>query len=130
MNILICPGVEPIFNPLHARFSLGEELDLESIEVTEMNEKAVKKGELGGIPEESVQKSRLETITGYFSAYDWGTIILFAIVAFATGSYGLRYILPGGTAPSFVHGFLKLPGPGAGIFISSAFICEIGRASC
>jgi hypothetical protein len=73
--------------------------------------------------EEVTLKERLSKATGYFSKQDWGIIILLAIVAFATGSYGLKYILPGGTAPSLVHGFLKLPGPGAGIFIGSAFSC-------
>ncbi|SCL74245.1 hypothetical protein L21_0113 [Methanoculleus chikugoensis] len=125
MNILICPGVKPIFSPFRARLFPGEELDFKSVEVTEMNEKAVQKGELEGIAayKEAVLKGDFGKITGYFSLHDWGVIVFFAIVAFATSSYGLRYILPGGTAPSFVHGFLKLPGPGAGIFISSAFIC-------
>jgi|WetSurMetagenome_2_1015567.scaffolds.fasta_scaffold07111_7 hypothetical protein len=73
--------------------------------------------------EEITLKERLTKITGYFSKQDWGIIVLLAIVAFATVSYGLKYILPGGSAPGLVHGFLKLPGPGAGIFIGSAFSC-------
>ncbi|MDD3407172.1 MAG: hypothetical protein PHP13_03725 [Methanomicrobium sp.] len=64
-----------------------------------------------------------EKVRNYFTGTDLGIIFALGIVAFITGRYGLAYILPGGTAPSFVHGFLKLPGPGAGIFIGSAFIC-------
>jgi len=62
-------------------------------------------------------------ISGYFSKRDFLFMIVLAIMAFLTSNYGLKYLLPGGTAPGFVHGFLKLPGPGAGIFISCAFIC-------
>jgi hypothetical protein len=69
------------------------------------------------------EKTLKERITGYFTKQDLLIIVGLAVIAFLTSSYGLKYILPGGAAPSFVHGFLKLPGPGAGIFISSAFIC-------
>lgn len=69
------------------------------------------------------EKSLKDRIKGYFTAQDLLIIVGLAIIAFATSSYGLKHILPGGGAPSFVHGFLKLPGPGAGIFIGSAFIC-------
>ncbi|MDD1694215.1 MAG: hypothetical protein LUQ71_05775 [Methanoregula sp.] len=62
-------------------------------------------------------------IAEYFTKQDYVIIVGLAVIAFLTSSYGLKYILPGGAAPSFVHGFLKLPGPGAGIFIGSAFIC-------
>ena len=62
-------------------------------------------------------------ITGYFTKQDLLVIVLIAVIAFLTSSYGLSHILPGGSAPSLVHGFLKLPGPGAGIFIGSAFTC-------
>jgi hypothetical protein len=69
------------------------------------------------------EKSLKERITGYFTPQDLLIIAGLAVIAFMTSSYGLKYILPGGSGSSFVHGFLKLPGPGAGIFISSAFIC-------
>jgi hypothetical protein len=62
-------------------------------------------------------------ITRYFSVQEWGIILLLAVLAFLTSSFGLYSILPGGSAPGFVHAFLKLPGPGTGVFISSAFIC-------
>ena len=90
-----------------------------------MNEDIVQNNELDGMSvyKETVQKSGLSRITDYFSLRDWGVILLLAFLAFATSSYGLPHILPGGTAPGLVHGFLKLPGPGAGIFISSAFVC-------
>jgi len=64
-----------------------------------------------------------ERITTYFSRNDLLIIIGLALIAFMTSSFGLIHVLPGGSAPGLVHGFLKLPGPGAGIFISSAFIC-------
>ena len=62
-------------------------------------------------------------ISGYFTRNDLIIILILAVIAFLTSSYGLSHILPGGSAPGLVHGFLKLPGPGAGIFISSAFTC-------
>ncbi len=65
----------------------------------------------------------MEKVRNYFTLRDIEIILALGVVAFLTSRYGLSYMLPGGTAPSFVHGFLKLPGPGAGIFISSAFIC-------
>ena len=73
--------------------------------------------------EELTLKGKLTKLTGYYSRQEWGIIVLLAIVAFATSSDGLKYILPGGPGGGFVHGFLKLPGPGTGIFITSAFIC-------
>ena len=73
--------------------------------------------------EELTLQEKLTKITGYFSAQEWGIIALLAVLAFATSNYGLQYILPGGSAPGLVHAFLKLPGPGAGIFISNAFTC-------
>jgi hypothetical protein len=68
-------------------------------------------------------KERLAKFSGYYSVQELGIIVVLAVIAFLTSSYGLAYILPGGNGSGFVHGFLKLPGPGAGIFISSAFIC-------
>src|SRR5208283_4735747 len=68
-------------------------------------------------------KDRLATIPGYFSPHDLCIILVMAVLAFLTSSFGLSHVLPGGSAPGLVHAFLKLPGPGAGIFISSAFIC-------
>ena len=65
----------------------------------------------------------MEKISTYFTRNDLLIIIGLAIIAFLTASYGLVHVLPGGSAPGLVHGFLKLPGPGAGIFISSAFTC-------
>jgi hypothetical protein len=64
-----------------------------------------------------------ERIMIYFTRNDLLIIVGLALIAFLTSNFGLGYILPGGSAPGLVHGFLKLPGPGAGIFISSAFIC-------
>ncbi|MGA2917444.1 hypothetical protein [Methanoregula sp.] len=62
-------------------------------------------------------------IKGYFSPQELGIIIALAVIAFLTSSFGLSHLLPGGSAPGLVHAFLKLPGPGAGIFIASAFTC-------
>jgi hypothetical protein len=73
--------------------------------------------------DEKVQKSCLDRISGYFSKEDLIIIVVLAILAFLTTSFGLNYLLPGGGASTMVHGFLKLPGPGAGIFIGSAFTC-------
>jgi hypothetical protein len=73
--------------------------------------------------EEKTFNERLTKISGYFTPQDLCIIIILALLAFLTSSFGLQYILPGGGGSTFVHGFLKLPGPGAGIFISSAFIC-------
>ncbi|WP_292368038.1 hypothetical protein [Methanoregula sp. UBA64] len=67
--------------------------------------------------------SILNKIRDYFTPQDMGIIIILALLAFLTSSFGLQHILPGGGGSSFVHGFLKLPGPGAGIFISAAFTC-------
>jgi hypothetical protein len=73
--------------------------------------------------EDKKQNEWITKLTGYYSPQDWGIIVVLAVLAFLSSSFGLAYILPGGGGSSFVHGFLKLPGPGAGIFISSAFIC-------
>jgi hypothetical protein len=62
-------------------------------------------------------------IKNYFTRNDLIIIVIIAIIAFLTSSYGLSHLLPGGSAPGLVHAFLKLPGPGAGIFIASAFTC-------
>jgi hypothetical protein len=73
--------------------------------------------------DETTSANRINRIKDYFSPQELGIILAIAVIAFLTSSYGLAYILPGGGGSSFVHGFLKLPGPGAGIFISSAFTC-------
>jgi hypothetical protein len=62
-------------------------------------------------------------IAGYFTRQDLLIIVALAVIAFLTSSFGLSHVLPGGSAPGLVHAFLKLPGPGAGIFIASAFTC-------
>jgi len=62
-------------------------------------------------------------IVGYFTQRELLIILALAVIAFLTAGFGINQILPGGGASSFVHGFLKLPGPGAGIFIGSAFTC-------
>jgi hypothetical protein len=100
--------VKPITNPYLRRY-VGDEtiLDLQGERMTE----------------ELTLQRKLANITGYFSQQDWIIIVLLAIIAFLTSSYGLNYILPGGPGGGFAHGFLKMPGPGAGIFITSAFIC-------
>jgi hypothetical protein len=69
------------------------------------------------------EKSLKERITGYFTRNDLLIIVGLAVIAFLTSNFALNYILPGGPGPGFVHGFLKLPGPGTGIFNVSAFIC-------
>jgi len=74
---------------------------------------------LSGSPE----KNWPEKIRGYFTWQDLVIILVIAILAFLTGNYGLNYVLPGGPGPGFVHAFLKMPGPGTGIFNVSAFIC-------
>jgi hypothetical protein len=65
----------------------------------------------------------VNNVQGYFTPQDLCIIVILALLAFLTSSFGLSHILPGGSAPGLVHAFLKLPGPGAGIFISSAFTC-------
>jgi hypothetical protein len=62
-------------------------------------------------------------VSTYFTRNDLIIILILAVLAYFTGTYGLNYILPGGPGPGFVHGFLKLPGPGTGIFNVSAFTC-------
>ena len=69
------------------------------------------------------QDGLIAKITTYFTLHDLIIIAALAVLAFLTSTYGLSYILPGGPGGGFAHGFLKLPGPGAGIFITSAFIC-------
>ena len=63
----------------------------------------------------------LNKLQGYFTSQDLIIIVILALLAFLTSSFGLSHVLPGGSAPGLVHAFLKLPGPGAGIFISAAF---------
>lgn len=65
----------------------------------------------------------LNKLQGYFTPQDLIIIVILALLAFLTSSFGLSHVLPGGSAPGLVHAFLKLPGPGAGIFISAAFTC-------
>jgi hypothetical protein len=65
----------------------------------------------------------LEKIRGYFTWQELIIILVIAALAFLTGNYGLSYVLPGGPGPGFVHAFLKMPGPGTGIFNVSAFVC-------
>ena len=69
------------------------------------------------------EKSLKERITGYFTRNDLLIIVGLAVIAFLTSNFALNSILPGGPGAGFVHGFLKLPGPGTGIFNVSAFIC-------
>lgn len=72
------------------------------------------------------QAKKIDTdqrLHGYFTMHELGIILALAIIAFLTGSFGLNHILPGGTAAGFVHAFLILPGPGTGVFITSAFTC-------
>ena len=73
--------------------------------------------------EETTSIDWIRRISGYFTQQDLLIILVLAVIAFLTASFGLSHILPGGGGSSFVHGFLKMPGPGAGIFISSAFTC-------
>ena len=63
------------------------------------------------------------TLAGYFTARDGGIILALAAFALVTSVFGLKYVLPGGSAPGLVHAFLKMPGPGTGVFITSAFLC-------
>jgi hypothetical protein len=71
----------------------------------------------------SPANSWLEKIRGYFTWQELVIILIIAVLAFLTANYGLNYVLPGGPGSGFVHGFLKLPGPGTGIFNVSAFVC-------
>jgi hypothetical protein len=64
-----------------------------------------------------------EKISRYFTRNELIIILILAVLAYLTGTYGLNYVLPGGPGSGFVHGFLKLPGPGTGIFNVSAFTC-------
>ena len=73
--------------------------------------------------EEKSQCDWKTKIAGYFTRQDLLIIVALAVIAFLTSSFGLSHVLPGGSAPGLVHAFLKLPGPGAGIFIASAFTC-------
>jgi hypothetical protein len=73
--------------------------------------------------DETIRKDGEQKIFGYFTSQELVIILVLALLAFLTSSFGLQYILPGGGGSGFVHGFLKLPGPGAGIFINSAFVC-------
>ncbi len=73
--------------------------------------------------EEKSQCDWKTKLAGYFTRQDLLIIVALAVIAFLTSSFGLSHVLPGGSAPGLVHAFLKLPGPGAGIFIASAFTC-------
>lgn len=59
----------------------------------------------------------------YFTRNDLIIILIIAIVAYLVNTYCLTFILPGGPGPGLVHGFLKMPGPGTGIFNVSACTC-------
>lgn len=61
--------------------------------------------------------------SGYFTSHDLLLIGAIAILAFLTGTFGLNRVLPGGSPGGFAHGFLVLPGPGAGVFFTSAVTC-------
>ena len=73
--------------------------------------------------ENKKQNDWIAKITGYFTSQELLIIVALAVMAFLTANFGLAYMLPGGPGSGFAHGFLKLPGPGAGIFHVSAFIC-------
>ncbi|MDD1694214.1 MAG: hypothetical protein LUQ71_05770 [Methanoregula sp.] len=73
--------------------------------------------------ETPIQNDWIEKLRVYFTPQELLIILALGVIAFLTTSFGLNQVLPGGSAPGLVHGFLKLPGPGAGIFISSAFAC-------
>ena len=64
-----------------------------------------------------------ETILNYFSRKDWVIIIVLSVFAVLFGYFGIPAIVPGSGGAGFVHGMLKLPGPGTGTVISGAFIC-------
>lgn len=61
--------------------------------------------------------------TGYFSFRELGIIALLSILAVFSGTYAPVYLLPGGSISGFVHGFLMLPGPGAGVFVIGGILC-------
>ncbi|SCL74244.1 hypothetical protein L21_0112 [Methanoculleus chikugoensis] len=61
--------------------------------------------------------------TGYFSFRELGMIALLAILAVFSGTYAPVYLLPGGSIAGFVHQFLILPGPGAGVFVFGSILC-------
>ena len=61
--------------------------------------------------------------TGYFSFRELGLIALLSILAVFSGTYAPEYLLPGGSISGFVHGFLILPGPGAGVFVFGGILC-------
>jgi len=59
----------------------------------------------------------------YFTRNDLLIILIIAVVAYLINTYCLNFVLPGGPGPGLVHGFLKMPGPGTGIFNVSACTC-------
>jgi len=61
--------------------------------------------------------------TAYFSFRELGIIALLAVMAVLSGTYAPMYLLPGGSIGGFVHGFLVLPGPGAGVLIFGGILC-------
>lgn len=68
-------------------------------------------------------QDRLKQVRTYFSKKDWGVIIFLSVIVVLFGYFGLPYIVPALGGAGFVHGMLKLPGPGAGVVMSSAFVC-------
>lgn len=75
------------------------------------------------LTEEPHQKNPVHKALRYFTPRDLGIITGIAIVAVLFGYFGLPQLVPSLGGAGFVHGMLKLPGPGAGIVISSAVVC-------
>lgn len=71
----------------------------------------------------SAKKEYVKKILYYFTRRDWGIIALLSVFAVLFGYFGMPSIIPGSGGAGFVHGMLKLPGPGTGVVISAAFIC-------
>ena len=65
----------------------------------------------------------LSTIVEYFTLSEWIIIISIAAVASLIYVFGFPSLLPGGDSSTFAHGFLKMPGPGAGIVVASGYLC-------
>lgn len=59
----------------------------------------------------------------YFTLNELGLIVLFAILAFATGAVVPSYLFPGDTVSSIVYQGLSLPGPGAGVLVFGSILC-------
>jgi len=62
-------------------------------------------------------------VKDYFTLKEWEIIASVAIIASLIYIAGFPALLPGGSASAFAHGFLKMPGPGAGIVVASGYIC-------